>query len=172
MIRLQRSRLIGRLLIAVVALSMSPNLYSQHQTESGAPAKSTLAKIAGFLDQSGYTYTKVRENVWTIAFTGKAFSNFNVRIASNESILVMSVLVVEKKKNLKGNIQEMMYKLLKFNIDADFVKMGIDDDENLIVRADLTTRTLDLQEFKDVVEQMAAAANEIYTTVRPYMNAP
>jgi hypothetical protein len=171
MIRLQRSRWIGWLPIALLALSMSPNLYAQHQKEPGAPTKSTLAKIAQLLDQSGYTYTKAGANVWTVKFKGKALSDFNVLIAGNESLLVVSVDVAEKK-NLKGNSPEMMYKLLKFNFVADFVKIGLDDDDDLFVRADLTTRTLDLQELKDVVDQVAVAADQVYTTVRPFMTAP
>jgi len=76
---------------------------------------------------------------------------------------------VEQQKSLHGNIQELMYKLLRLNDDFDYVKLCIDDDSSLLVRSDLPLRTLDLQEFKDVVEQVAAAADQVYATVRPYM---
>ena len=98
-------------------------------------------------------------------------SEFNVTISGNESTLVVFVVLVEQQKSLHGNIQELMYKLLKFNDAADYVKLCIGDDSELLVRSDLPTRTLDLQEFKDGVEQVAAATDEIYATVRPYVTA-
>jgi hypothetical protein len=169
MTRLPRNRWIGWLLIALLALIMSPNLYAQSQQKPGAPTKSTFEKIAGLLDQSGDSYTKVNENTWTIKFKGKALSDFNVFISSTpEGVLVVLVIVAEKK-NLKGNPPEMMYKLLKFG--ADFVKIGLNDYDDLFVSAELPTRTLDLQEFKDVVDQVAAAADQVYAIVRPYMIA-
>jgi hypothetical protein len=170
MIRLQRSSAAGRLLIALLALSMSPNLYAQHQKGSGALTKPTAAKIARLLDQSGYTYTKAGETVWTIAFKGKALADFKVVITFGEGFVVVFVVVVEKK-NLNGRPPELMYKLLKFNDYADFVKLGFDDDDDLDLSADLRIRTLDLQELKDTVEQVAAAADQVYATVRPYMTA-
>jgi hypothetical protein len=169
MIRLPRNRWIGWLLIALLALSMPSNLYAQSQQKPGAPAKSTLEKVAGLLDQSGESYTKVDANTWTIKFKGKALTDFNVLITSTpEGILVVLVIIAEKKY-LKGNPPEMMYKLLKFEFDADFVKTGLNDHDDLLVSAELTIRTLDLQEFKEIVDQVAAAADQVYATVRPFM---
>jgi hypothetical protein len=168
MIRLPGNRWSGWLLIALLALSMSSNLYAQSPQKPDAPTKSTLEKIAGLLDQSGESYTKVDENTWTIKFKGKALTDFKVLITSTGGILVVLVIVAEKK-NLKGNPPEMMYKLLKFEFDADFVKTGLNDRDDLLVSAELTIRTLDLQEFKDIVDQVAAAADQVYATVRPFM---
>ena len=170
MTHLQRNKWIGWLIISLLSLSMSPNLHAQHKTDVGTQTK-PLAKIAGFLEQSGYTYTKVSQNVWTVGFKGKALSEFNVTISGNESTLVVFVVLVEQQKSLHGNIQELMYKLLKFTNASDYVKLCIGDDSELLVRSDLPTRTLDLQEFKDGVEQVAAATDEIYATVRPYVTA-
>ena len=169
MIRLQRSRCIGWLLIALLALIMSPNLYAQSQQKPAAPTTSTLEKIAGLLDQSGYSYTKVNENTWTIEFKGKALTDFNVVISSTPEGILVVVVIVAEKKNLKGKPPEMMYKLLKF--EADFVKIGLNDHDDLFVSAELTIRTLDLQEFKDVVDQAAAAADQVYAIARPFMTA-
>jgi hypothetical protein len=146
---------------------MSPNLYAQHQQEPGAPTKSTLEKIARLLDQSGHSYTKVDENTWSIKFKGKALTDFNVIITSTPEGNLVVVVIIAEKKNLKGNPPEMMYKLLKY--DADFVKLGLSDHDNLFVSANLTIRTLDLQEFNHVVDQVSGAADEVYATVRPFM---
>jgi hypothetical protein len=170
MIRVRRNRWIGWLLITLLASSMSSNLYAQSQQKPDAPTRSTLEKIAGLLDQSGDSYTKVSENTWTIKFKGKALADFNVLITSTPGILVVLVIVAENK-NLKGTPPEMMHKLLKSEFDVDFVKIGLNDSDDLLVSSELTIRTLDLQEFKLIVDQVAAAADQVYAKVRPFMNS-
>ena len=167
---LQRNRWIGWLIVLLLSLSMSSNPYAQSQQKPGGPGKSNLEKIAGLLDQSGESYTRVEENTWRIKFKGKVLTDFNVLITSAGDSLVVLVIIAEKK-DLKGNPPEMMYKLLKSEFDADFVKTGLNDRDDLLVSAELTIRTLDLQEFKLIVDQVAAAADQIYATVRPYMAA-
>jgi hypothetical protein len=60
-----------------------------------------------------------------------------------------------------------MQTLLRANSSFDRVKIGFDDDGDLVVRTDLSLRILDLQELKDNAEQVAAASNELYETIAP-----
>ena len=157
-------------MISLLSLSMSSNFYAQSQQKPAGPGKSNAEKITALLDQSGESYTRVEENVWRIKFKGKVLTDFNVLITSTGESLIVLVIVAEKK-DLKGNPPEMMYKLLKSEFDVDFVKTGLSDRDDLLVSAELTIRTLDLQEFKLIVDQVAAAADQTYATVRPYMTA-
>ncbi len=137
-----------------------------------APAqKSAAAKITRFLEQFGGPYTKASEAVWVVPFKGKALSEFNVYIATSpdSSLLVMSVTIA-KKKNLKLS-QPLLYRLLKYNNAADYVKVGFDDDEDLIMRADLNAKTADFQSFKEVLEQLGAASDEVYGQIKPSLIA-
>jgi hypothetical protein len=124
------------------------------------------AKVARLLERSGYKYEKPKAdaNVWKIKFTGKSLPSFDVILASQDDLLVTFVIVAQKK-----NLQltpALMQKLLGYNHNIDQVKVGIDDDGDLFVRSDQHIRVLDDREFKDIVEQVAAAADEVYSGVK------
>jgi hypothetical protein len=133
-----------------------------------APAKqNTAAKVGQFLEQFGGTYTKAAEAVWVVPFEGKALSKFDVFVAtSSDSNLAIIGVTVAKKKNLKLS-QDLLLRLLKYNHSADYVKVGFDDDEDLFVRAELNAKTMDFASFKEVLEQVGAAADELYAQIKP-----
>lgn len=139
----------------------------QAQTGRAYTQDSPPALIARLLDQSGYTFTKAADGVWAIAFRGKALSEFNVVVTSQQDIVVMFVIVAGKK-DLKTT-PELMAKLLKLNADLDRVKIGIDGEGDTFVRVDLSARVLDIRELKTNVEQVAAAADVVFEATKPYM---
>lgn len=54
-----------------------------------------------------------------------------------------------------------MYKLLRLSHSIDYVKIGLDDDEDLFVRTEVKTKLMDLQEFKAIVENCIRAYGKI-----------
>jgi hypothetical protein len=160
----------------VLLVSTSPSSHSQafcldlalSSSAVAAPAqKSAAAKTAQFLEQFGGPYTKAAEAVWVVPFKGKALSGFDVYVAasSDSNLLIMGVTVA-KKQNLKLS-QPLLYRLLKYNNAADYVKVGFDDDDDLFIRAEMNAKTADFQSFKEVLEQVGAAADELYAQVKP-----
>jgi hypothetical protein len=135
--------------------------------QSAAAQDKPSAKVAKLFEESGYSYTKAKENVWTVAFRGGAFSSFNLVASVSQDILVIFVIVAEKK-DVKVT-PELMRNLLKLNSDLDRVKIGIDNDGDIFVRVDLSIRILDLQEFKANIEQVAASADEVYKAIKPFI---
>jgi len=127
--------------------------------------ESSSAKVGRLLERSGYKYEKKGAEVWTIAFTAKALTSFNVILATQGDLLVTFV-IISHKKDIELT-PAFMQKLLKFNHNLDRVKVGIDDDGDLFVRTDQSIRVADDKEFKDNVEQVAAAANEVYAGIKP-----
>ena len=121
------------------------------------------------MEASGYSYTKAADSVWAIAFEGKSLPKFNVIASTQEDVLVLFAIVAEKK-NLRP-APEAMHKLLQLNSDLDRVKIGIDKDGDLFVRVDLSIRVLDTQELKENVEQVAAAADVVFSSMRPYIGS-
>jgi hypothetical protein len=135
--------------------------------EAPAPQSSAVKKTAQFLEQFGGTYTKISDAVWVVPFKGKSIDGLEVLvIVSPESNLIVIGTTVVKKKNLKQS-QNLLYRLLKYNHFADYVKVGFDDDDDLFVRADLNAKTLEFQSFKEILEQVGAVADELYTQVKP-----
>jgi hypothetical protein len=124
------------------------------------------AKIVRLLEDSGYPYTKASDNVWTVPFKGKALPNFRLIATTQQQILVLFVVVAEKK-DFKVT-PELMQKMLRLNGDLDRVKIGLDEDGDAYVRVDLSIRVLDIQELKENIEQVAAAADEVFTAIKPF----
>ena len=81
-----------------------------------------------------------------------------------------SDLVVKKAQMNRSD--DLMLMLLRQDHTYDFVKVGLDADDDLFVRIDSTPRLLDLQAFKATVEQVAHSADEVYEKVRPFLNIP
>jgi hypothetical protein len=158
----------SRLLATAFSMSIfiSCPAYSQPLLVQEKPA----AVLARLLEQSGYTYTKAAESVWTIAFKGKALPQFTLVATAHEDMAVLFVILA-KKTELKLS-PELMIKLLKLNVDLDRVKIGLDDDGDANVRVDLSIRRLDLAELKANIEQLSGAADEVYAAIKPYLTAP
>lgn len=147
--------------IQAMPVSLSSRLVAASQGQS-----STAAKIRQYLEQFSGSYTKVSDTTWTIPYQGKSWKSYDVYVSTiPNSDLVLIGVPVAAKKNLKPS-QDLYLKLLKYNNTVDSVKVGIDDDGDLFLRADVNGRTMDFQEFKEVVEQVAAATDELHSQIK------
>jgi hypothetical protein len=158
---------IALLLVIAALVSIPPAANSAPKPGSQAVSAATTAsstRVTQLLSASGYNFKQVTATVWSIDFTGKALSKFKVILATQDDLLVVFVTVAEKKSIPLS--ADFMMKLLRFDHSLDRVKVGIDDDGDAFVRVDLTVRVLDGQEFKLNVEQIAAAANEVYAGIQ------
>jgi hypothetical protein len=131
-----------------------------------AQSQSAIAtKIRQYLDQYG-SYTKVSDTLWTVSYEGKSLKNYDVFVSTiPDSELIVLGVTLATKKELKPS-QELYLKLLKFNNDVDSVKVMIDDEGDLLLRADVNGRTMDFQEFKQIIEQVALATDELHSQIK------
>jgi hypothetical protein len=137
---------------------------------AAAQAQSPAAKLEELIKNSGYTSSKVSDNVWTIDFTGKQLPKFKVILSASgkdkDGIVVVFANPAEKSR-LPATPNFMML-LLKSNHDFDYVKVGIDNDGDVFVRADIPD-SADGGYFKNVVEQVAAATDQLYGRIKPLL---
>lgn len=149
-----------------VTVSAQQNKTAAKNSKAVVKAKNLQAKIGQFLEQSGGSFNKVADGVWTVPFQGKSLKNFNVIIATDaESETIVVFAVIAEKKNLRLS-QDLLYNLLKYNHAVDKIKVGISEEGDLNVRIDENGRLLDLQAFKDTLEQTAAASDELYEQIK------
>jgi hypothetical protein len=156
------------MLIITAVIVASATLRADAQ--SSAQAKSdpqTVARLAGILERSGYTYKKAANNVWVVNFKGDSLSDINVIVTSAEDLIIMGVVVAEK--SAMRVTPEMMRKLLKLSHEIDRVKIGLDSDDDLFVRAEVNARLFDLEEFKSDMKQVAAASDKVHTAIKPFL---
>ena len=135
-----------------------------------ALAQSPTGKLEALVKNSGYTSSKVGDNVWTVDFTGKQLPKFKVILSASskdkDGVVVIFANPAEKSR-LPATANFMMV-LLKANHDFDYVKIGIDGDGDVFVRADIPD-SVDGGYFKSIVEQVAAATDQLYGRIKPLL---
>lgn len=153
------------MMLAVLA-GISPRVPagSNQQTKTDPQTVSRLAQI---LERSGYSYRKAADNVWVVSFKGTSKTDIQVFVTSAENLIVMGA-VVAPKASMKVT-PEMMFKLLRLVHDIDRVKIGFDDDEDLFLRAEVTTKCFDVEDFKASMEQVSAGTDKVYAAIKPYL---
>jgi hypothetical protein len=154
----------------VLLAVLTSTMWSPSPIRAVQPVSQVATAVGQLLDQSGYTYTKHSDTVWSINRRGNYLSEFKVVIGTGNDLMVTFVTVA-KKAQLKRS-EDLLFMLLRLDHEFDYVKVGLDDDQDLFVRVDSSPRLLDLQEFKATVEQVAKSADEVYGKVRPFLNTP
>lgn len=134
---------------------------------SASAQESSAAKTGRLLNESGVNFTKVANDIWTVPFDGKTLRNFQVLIGVDKDVLVMFVIVTDKKKYTRS--PELLNKLLLQNDQMDRVKIGIDKQGEIAVRIDLTVRLMDKRELSENLDQVAAASDQIFAIIQPYL---
>jgi hypothetical protein len=125
------------------------------------------AKVEQMLKQAGLTYKRVSDTVWVVKTKGSVLPEFDMLIAENSGVLVVGVVMLNKK-NLKLS-PDLLFKLLKFNHEKDYVKVGVDNDDDLFVRAELNLKKLEPEEFKIVFNTVVMLADDVYTEIKPFI---
>lgn len=131
-----------------------------------ADPKAAAANVVALLEKSGHNYTKVKDGVWEINFTGDNLKDFSVRLALGDNILVTMAKLADRK-DLKLD-PALLMKLLELNHSFDSVKLALSEDM-LYVRMDTHLRILDTQEMKYVIDQMSGATDEVYPQIKKFI---
>jgi hypothetical protein len=119
------------------------------------------------LEGAGYPYRKAGDNIWAVTFKGTFLTDMNVFITSVGRLVIIGS-VVAPKKSMKLN-NEAMSKLLRLVHDIDQVKIGFDSDEDLFVRAELSSKCLEAEEFKAILEQVFKGVERAHDAIKPYL---
>ena len=118
-------------------------------------------------EQTGYQYEKVDDRVWKFLFTGKYLAEIDVLAIHQPPLFILGALIVPRQQ-LKDE-PKLADTLLLLNNNLDRVKIGFNQDDVLFVRIDLSVRIVDVQELKDNIDQVSAAADYVYGAIQPYL---
>ena len=125
-------------------------------------------RLQTLLTQAGYEiHTTSDKTVVWIPFTGKNLAQYKVIAASGDDGLDVIFVVVAGKSQF-AMTPDLARMMLRLNHTLDRVKVGIDDDGDAFVRVDSSIRVMDQAEVKSEVDQVAAAADEVYADMKPY----
>jgi acetaldehyde dehydrogenase (acetylating) len=73
--------------------------------------------------------------------------------------------VVQAKANLDLSA-DLLLKLMKLNNELEFVKVGIDNDGDLFVRAELRMASLTAEDFSSAAKGVVEASTQTYGLVK------
>ena len=127
------------------------------------PAGAQSMGMDAMLKQTGYGYTTHNATTWSIDLSRKNLGKVKVILSTGSNILVTFVIVAKKAAIQKT--PQMMDALLTANHDYDYTKIGLDKDGDLFVRIDMPLRTVDSNELKEIIDQVANASDEVYAKV-------
>ena len=131
------------------------------------PRESAEAKVQRLIAGSGYSNQHPNAKAWVIPAKGPAIGNYQVFVAVAGDIVVVGAVVA--KKSQIPLTPAVLQELLKCNHDLDYVKIGLDTDGDAFVRIEISSRILDAQEFKKIVDQVTAATDAVYTRIKPFL---
>jgi hypothetical protein len=157
---------VPRIALAAMAVSMVFGLAPFASAQKASKeTQASVTKMLDLLPKSGYQFKQYSPVVWGIDFEGKAIGTVRVVMVAQENIVVIFAIIA--KKDEIPLTAAFLQTMLKCNHKFDRVKVGLDDDGDAFVRTDTSARVLDGEEFKAIVEQVAAAANEAYDLIKP-----
>lgn len=137
---------------------------------AGGPAAAGEAEDSAALTRlataSGVTYKTTKSpTVITIDYTGKKVASIKVIAAAQDDLIVIFTNPIKKAALSVSNAALM--RMARLNHELDYVKVGIDDDGDLFVRADIPIGSTPAQ-FKEITRQVAASTDEVYEAISAF----
>ena len=129
-----------------------------------------VSKIRTYLQQGGYAAIEASPcKVWLVnglfSFKAQGEGLQGLLLVGVEDDIVVIGTVV-RPKALAGLGQHQLIQLLRQNNDLDYVKIGLDKDGDLFVRAELRVTHLTSDDFSQTVRQVIAGGNRVYELLR------
>ena len=131
-----------------------------------AAGEATTAGVERLMTDAGITFERKSSSVWVVPRTGNALGKFQVIVTYQSDLLVLFVIVAKNGSFTTG--EDALRKIIRFNYDDDRVKVGLDADSDLYVRSDVSIRVTDPREARALIDQVAAAADEVRAGMAPY----
>ncbi len=153
---------IAAVLFVLMFATIAPVQAMAEMTEA---TKVSAAKVDQLTKSSSYSFVKKTDIVWYAVCNRDDLKNFKVIVTVQDDLMVAFVTVIQKRQIPMS--LSFIQKVLNYNNSLDFVKVGLDKDGDMFVRIDSNVRTMDDRSFKEMIDQVAAASNEIYRDVKP-----
>jgi len=128
------------------------------------------ARVSALLSASKIKFVKhsgSKTAAWTIDRRGAERGEFQVVVTVKSDLLIVFVTVEQKARVQRT--PELDQKLLKMSYKYDFVKIGIDDDDDVFVRIDTHLRLLDSAALVEIIEQVSRITDNVYVALKPYL---
>ena len=116
-------------------------------------------RIVQLLEETGLNYEKRTPTTWMVRFKADGGDDIPVVLAQADTILVLVAIAATGAETRES--VELYRELLKFNLDADYIKAGLDDDGDFQIRSDVKLASLTGPMLKEFLDQLATGVNQL-----------
>jgi hypothetical protein len=116
-------------------------------------------RIVQLLEETGLNYEKRGATTWMVRFKADGGDDIHVVLAQADTILVLLAIAATGAQTNESI--ELYRELLEFNINADYIKAGIDDDGDFQIRSDVKHASLTGATLKELLDQVATGVNQL-----------
>lgn len=150
--------------VAVVVLFTGERLYAQAPAAKETKSEKLLKEV-----KAAYKPLQAPAS-FIISYTGKELQEIKVvTVEAGSSIATVVEIAAGNEVNLTP---EVMRKLLVFNSHADFIKASIGDDGGIRVQGEHDFTSMSAKFFGELLDQVAAGADEVAGIIRPVRKKP
>lgn len=134
------------------------------ENKDQAQPEVTPENIEDYFDRYGWSFTRVKDEVWQTGFRGATSSyRINVQLTDNWVFFVINPFVIgpdQPERRLR-----LYHHLLRLNHETNMVKFGIDRDGDIFLTAELPTESFHFSHFSDALNTLAHYADTHYRDV-------
>jgi hypothetical protein len=134
-----------------------------------ALSEECTSKLQGFVNKTGYKIMTAQPcNVWLATDAlriprGEGVVRVLMIGDGGEMGIVGTVLQSKAELNLSA---DLLRQLMLLNNELDYMKIGIDSDGDLFVRAEMRMSSLTAENFSATVKDVVRASNQIYDILK------
>jgi hypothetical protein len=122
----------------------------------------TPAQIEEFFERYGWAYSRESETTWiTGVRTRVSAFRIMVRLTEHWVFFIINPLVVAPTR--ARDRMRVYYHALRYNLDMNFAKLGVDSDGDVFMAVELPTENFQYSHFMDALDGLSHHATSIYT---------
>ena len=132
-------------------------------------AESAAERVEQLIKKTGFPYKKHNASVWSTEFDRKNLGKFRVILSVGDYDAPLVAFVIVAKNAAINKTSAMMEKVAFANYEYDYVKIGLDKDGDLFVRADSNARKIDVEQLKMTINQVANSSDAFFGQVSDFI---
>ncbi len=121
-----------------------------------------VAAVAEALEQTGLTYRKSSDAVWVVRFRSSSSTPIDVIVNAQRDLVVVFAVVARAPRLSAAQLRD----LLKASYTANFAKLAIDGDGDLLSLSEIALKGLTVQQLRTAIEEVANTGDAAADLVR------
>lgn len=118
--------------------------------------------VAAVLQQTGLSFKKSSDAVWVVTFRSSSSTPIDVIVNAQHDLVVVFAVVARAPRLSPDQLRE----LLKASYRANFAKLAIDNDGDLLSLTEIALRDLTVEQLRTAIEEVANTGDSAADLVR------